>query len=198
MHGAANSRMRRMTATIALPFIGVKYCASNRDVCRDQVVAGVFGHVVADPETALARVPRDDADDGGPRERPLPRLAAMSRSRCASPTCRRHSGCQGSARQRSGPHQPQTGSPKSSRPTWPRRASPVPPGRRPMAVGHRRAPPPRARPGPAPPPVPGWRSAPAPAGSHTGPPGQSAWAGSTAARPRGTRPCLPAGVGRSP
>jgi hypothetical protein len=70
MHGAANSRMRRMTATIALPFIGVEYCASNRDVCRDQVVAGVFGHVVADPETALARVPRDDADDGGPRERP--------------------------------------------------------------------------------------------------------------------------------
>jgi hypothetical protein len=65
MHAVADRRMRRMTATMALPFISVEYRATNRDVCRDQIVAGVFGRVFADPETALARVPRDDTDDGG-------------------------------------------------------------------------------------------------------------------------------------
>jgi hypothetical protein len=65
MHAVADRRMGRMTATIALPFIGVEYRARNRDVCRDQVVTGVFGRVVADPETALARVPRDEAMMGG-------------------------------------------------------------------------------------------------------------------------------------
>src|SRR5262249_29963242 len=66
MHAVADRRMRRMTATVALPFIGVEDRARNRDICRDQVVTGVFGRVVADPKTALARVPRDDADDGRP------------------------------------------------------------------------------------------------------------------------------------
>jgi hypothetical protein len=64
MPSVAHRGMGRMTATIALPFIGVEYRARNRDVCRDQVVTSGFGRVVADPETALARVPRDDADDG--------------------------------------------------------------------------------------------------------------------------------------
>jgi hypothetical protein len=65
MHAVAACRMRRMTATIAGPFISVEYRATTRDICRDQIVACVFGRVVADPKTALARVPRDNADDGG-------------------------------------------------------------------------------------------------------------------------------------
>jgi hypothetical protein len=65
MHSVAHSRVGRMTATIALPCIGVEYRARNRDVCRDQRVTGGFGRVVADPETARARVRRDDADAGG-------------------------------------------------------------------------------------------------------------------------------------
>jgi hypothetical protein len=65
MHAVADSRMGWMTATVALPFIGVAYRARNRDVCRDQVITGGGGRVGADSETALARVPRDEADDGG-------------------------------------------------------------------------------------------------------------------------------------
>jgi hypothetical protein len=64
MHAVADRRMGRMTATIALPFIGVEYHARSRDVGRDHVITGGFGCVIADPETALARVVRDDADDG--------------------------------------------------------------------------------------------------------------------------------------
>jgi hypothetical protein len=64
-HSVADRRRGRMTATIALPGIGVAYRASNRDVCRDHIVTGVCGRVVADPETARARIPRDDTDDGG-------------------------------------------------------------------------------------------------------------------------------------
>jgi hypothetical protein len=56
--------MGRMTAPIALPFIGVEDRARSRDVCRDHVVTGGCGCVIADPETALARVSRDDADEG--------------------------------------------------------------------------------------------------------------------------------------
>jgi hypothetical protein len=64
MHAVADRRMGRMTATIALPFIGVEYRARSRDICRDQVITDGFGCVIADPETALARASRDDADDG--------------------------------------------------------------------------------------------------------------------------------------
>jgi hypothetical protein len=65
MHSVADRCMRRMTTTIARPCIGVASRARNRDVGRDPIVTGVFGRVVAAPETARARVPRDDADDGG-------------------------------------------------------------------------------------------------------------------------------------
>jgi hypothetical protein len=59
MHSVVDRRMGRMTAHITLPFIGVEHRATNRDVRREQIVADPFGRVVADPETALARVPRE-------------------------------------------------------------------------------------------------------------------------------------------
>jgi hypothetical protein len=64
-HSVADRRRGRMTATIALPCIGVESRASHRDVCRDHIITGGCGRVVAAPDTALARVPRDDTDDGG-------------------------------------------------------------------------------------------------------------------------------------
>jgi hypothetical protein len=66
MHPVADSGMGRMAATIALPFVGVEYRATNWDVRRDQVVTGAFGRMVTDPEAGLARVSGDDADDGRP------------------------------------------------------------------------------------------------------------------------------------
>ena len=67
-HPVADRRMGRMTATIALPCLGVEYRATKRDGCCDQSLSGVVGRVVADPATALARVPRDDADETGIRD----------------------------------------------------------------------------------------------------------------------------------
>jgi hypothetical protein len=54
----------RMAPVIALPFIRVQRGAASRDVLREQVVAGPVGRVVTDPEALLARVPRNDTDDG--------------------------------------------------------------------------------------------------------------------------------------
>jgi hypothetical protein len=65
IHAVADRRLKRMTPIVALPRIGAATRARNWDICRDPVVTGVFGRVVADPNTALACLARDDADDWG-------------------------------------------------------------------------------------------------------------------------------------
>ena len=74
MGAMAHGSVGGVAAVIALPFIGVQHGAAGRDVLREQVVAGLFRRVVADPEALLARVPRDDTDDGRTvvRVRPMP------------------------------------------------------------------------------------------------------------------------------
>jgi len=72
-----------VAAVIALHSSVYSMVAAGRDVLREQVVAGLFRRVVADPEALLARVPRDDTDDGRTvvRVRPMPlRLLARRRA----------------------------------------------------------------------------------------------------------------------
>jgi hypothetical protein len=54
-----------MAATIALPFVGIEPRAARGHVVGHKGVAGLPVRVVADPPALLARVARDDADDGG-------------------------------------------------------------------------------------------------------------------------------------
>jgi hypothetical protein len=58
--------MRWMTAAVALPFVGVQPRAASWDIFGDERAARPCVRVVAHPPALLARVPRDDADDGGP------------------------------------------------------------------------------------------------------------------------------------
>jgi len=62
----ADGGMRWMTAAIALPFVGVQPRAASWDIFGDERVARPCVCVVAYPQALLARVPRNDADDGGP------------------------------------------------------------------------------------------------------------------------------------
>src|SRR5688572_22576194 len=60
----ANRGMSWMTAPVALPFISIEQRAPRGDVVSHQVTAGLPVCMVADPPALLARVARDDADDG--------------------------------------------------------------------------------------------------------------------------------------
>jgi hypothetical protein len=66
MHAVADRRMVWMTTPIALPFVGVQPRAARRKVFGDQGTARPRVGVVPYPQALLARVARDDADDGGP------------------------------------------------------------------------------------------------------------------------------------
>ena len=57
-HAMTDGRMGRMTATRALPFIGIQPCAAHGDVGGDQVMAGPRVRVSAHPEAGLTRLPR--------------------------------------------------------------------------------------------------------------------------------------------
>ena len=60
----ADGAMPRMATTIALPLIGIEFCAARRNVLHDQSGAGARVGMVADPPALLSRVARDDTDDG--------------------------------------------------------------------------------------------------------------------------------------
>ena len=70
----AHGGMGGMAAMITLPLVGGERRVASRDVVSHQVAAGVPVPMVADPPARLARVPRDDADDGRAivRIRPVP------------------------------------------------------------------------------------------------------------------------------
>jgi hypothetical protein len=57
-HAVTDGRMGRMTATIALPCIGIQRCAARWDVGGDQGVAGPRVRMIAHPEAVLTRLPR--------------------------------------------------------------------------------------------------------------------------------------------
>jgi hypothetical protein len=69
-----NCGMTRMAPMITLPFIRIKQRAPRRHIVGDQVVTGVPVGMVADPPALLARVARNDTDDGGT----IVRVGAMS------------------------------------------------------------------------------------------------------------------------
>src|SRR5919198_758940 len=62
----ADRGMGWMTATVALPCVGVQPRATSGNVFSDERTARSRVRVVAPPEALLARVARHDADDGGP------------------------------------------------------------------------------------------------------------------------------------
>jgi hypothetical protein len=53
----AHGGMGDVAAAIGLPFVRVEHRAAAWDVLRDQLVAGLFGRVVAAPAAVLAGVP---------------------------------------------------------------------------------------------------------------------------------------------
>jgi hypothetical protein len=64
-HPVDNRGMARMTPAITLPFIDREPRARGGHGVGNQVVTGVPVRMVADPPALLARVAREDADDGG-------------------------------------------------------------------------------------------------------------------------------------
>jgi hypothetical protein len=64
-HPVGHGGIARMTATIALPFGGIEPCAARGHVVGHEGVADLPVRMVTDPPALLARVARDDADDGG-------------------------------------------------------------------------------------------------------------------------------------
>jgi hypothetical protein len=66
VHTVADGGMGWMAPPIALPLIGMELRAASGDVLRNQGRTGTPIGMVAHPEALLTRVPRDDADDGGP------------------------------------------------------------------------------------------------------------------------------------
>src|SRR5262245_22409616 len=74
VHAMADGGMRRMAATIALPFIGVQDRAVPWHILGNQAVAGTFVRVIADPEALLPRLSCDEAENG----RTVVRIGAMS------------------------------------------------------------------------------------------------------------------------
>ena len=77
VHTMPDSGMRWMAPPVALPLVGIELRAVSGDVLRYQCRAGMPIGMVANPEALLARVPRDDADNGwtivgvGPMPSPL-------------------------------------------------------------------------------------------------------------------------------
>jgi hypothetical protein len=65
VHAVADGGMRRMAATITLPFVGIEQGAAWGHVVGNESVAGLPIRMVTDPQALLARVARDDADNGG-------------------------------------------------------------------------------------------------------------------------------------
>ena len=63
-HPVGNGGMARMTTTITVPCISIEPRATGGDIVSHQVAAGVPGRLVADPPALLARVARDDPDEG--------------------------------------------------------------------------------------------------------------------------------------
>jgi hypothetical protein len=83
-----------MTAPVALPCVGVQPRAASPHVFGDEGTARPRVRVVAHPKALLARVARDDADDGGPIVGVGPvafaLIGASAGSRCGvrfSPAC---------------------------------------------------------------------------------------------------------------
>jgi hypothetical protein len=64
-HPVGHGGIARMTATIALPFGGIEPCAARGHVVGHEGVADLPVRMVTDPPALLARVARDDADEGG-------------------------------------------------------------------------------------------------------------------------------------
>jgi hypothetical protein len=64
-HPVADSRVAGMAPTITLPCISIEQRATRRHMVSDQVVAGLPVGMVADPPALLARVARDNTDEGG-------------------------------------------------------------------------------------------------------------------------------------
>jgi hypothetical protein len=62
----AHSGVSRVATVIALPLIRIENRAVRWDVLSDQRPAGACVCTIADPKALLARVARDDADDGRP------------------------------------------------------------------------------------------------------------------------------------
>jgi hypothetical protein len=62
----ADGGMSWMTAAVALAFVGVQPRAASWDIFGDERAARPRVRVVAHPQALLARVPRNDANDGGP------------------------------------------------------------------------------------------------------------------------------------
>ena len=62
----ADCAMDWMATPITLPLVGVQLRAASRKVFGDEGTARPCVRVVAHPKALLARVPRDDADNGGP------------------------------------------------------------------------------------------------------------------------------------
>src|SRR5215475_581210 len=65
-HAMGNRGMARMAAAITLPFIGVEQGAAWGHVLGHERVTGLPIRMVTNPQALLARVARDDADDGRP------------------------------------------------------------------------------------------------------------------------------------
>ena len=66
VHAVADGGVGWMTAPVALPFVGVQPRTASRKVFGNEGTASPRVRVVAHPQALLARVARDDADDGGP------------------------------------------------------------------------------------------------------------------------------------
>jgi hypothetical protein len=64
-NAVADGRMGGMTATIALPCIGIQPCAARWDMGGDQVMAGPCVRVIAHPEAVLTRLPRHHTQHRG-------------------------------------------------------------------------------------------------------------------------------------
>src|SRR5262245_34495514 len=62
----ADGGMSGMTASVALPCLGVQPRAASGNMVGDERAARPCVCMVAPPKAPLARVPRNDADDGGP------------------------------------------------------------------------------------------------------------------------------------
>ena len=62
----ADRGMGWMTTPVALPFVGVQPRAASRQVFAGEPMTSPPVRVVPYPKALLARVARDDADDGGP------------------------------------------------------------------------------------------------------------------------------------
>jgi hypothetical protein len=64
MDAMTDRRMGRVTPSVALPLIGIQPRAASREVFPDELMTRPSVGVVAHPKTLLARLTRDDTDNG--------------------------------------------------------------------------------------------------------------------------------------